>query len=224
MKHGGCLVERDMLCESYSPDGGIKCVRTFNTGPSLITVQCELTRLSWVKIDIYLSSQCFVAKYCGFLWMWTPRCLCPLLSDQSWSYRRFGVVVDPDRMHLLPGWILIPQAGWYRHYEGHVQSIVASPSLRELIRFTPRRSSATAYDKWKSCGSRITRFAKKRKCLSAQCCKPHNKEANTAELTNLPFSWAHWLPTKHAWIQSFDNCLCARYAMLDQKCVAVLRK
>jgi len=31
-------------------------VRTSNAGPSLITVQCELTRLSWVKIDIYLIS------------------------------------------------------------------------------------------------------------------------------------------------------------------------
>jgi len=31
-------------------------LRTSNAGPSLITVQCELTRLSWVKIDIYLIS------------------------------------------------------------------------------------------------------------------------------------------------------------------------
>jgi len=53
MKHGGCLVERDMLRESCSPNGGIKCVRTSNPGPFI--VQCKLTRLSWVKIDIYVS-------------------------------------------------------------------------------------------------------------------------------------------------------------------------
>jgi len=64
-------------------------------------------------------------------------------------------------------------------------------------RFTPRCSSATVYDKWKSWCSRSTRFERRRKYLSmqrclrfpnAQCCKPYNKEANTAELTNLPFS------------------------------------
>jgi len=53
MKHGGCLVERDMdmLRKSRSP---IKCVGTSNAGPSLITVHWELTRLSCVKIYIYI--------------------------------------------------------------------------------------------------------------------------------------------------------------------------
>jgi len=49
---GGWLVERDMLRKC--PNEGIKCVRISNTGPSLIIVQWEPTRLSWVKINIYL--------------------------------------------------------------------------------------------------------------------------------------------------------------------------
>jgi len=32
---------------------GFKCVRA--AGPSLITVQLELAKLFWVKIDVYLS-------------------------------------------------------------------------------------------------------------------------------------------------------------------------
>jgi len=34
MKYGG-LVERNMLRESCSPNGGIKCARTSNAGPEL---------------------------------------------------------------------------------------------------------------------------------------------------------------------------------------------
>jgi len=34
--------------------GALNVTRTSNAGPSLITVQWELTRLSWIKIDIYL--------------------------------------------------------------------------------------------------------------------------------------------------------------------------
>jgi len=50
MEHGGYLVERGMLRES--PNGGIKCVRTSNTGP-IDNSSMRTERLSWVKIDIY---------------------------------------------------------------------------------------------------------------------------------------------------------------------------
>ena len=64
-------------------------------------------------------------------------------------------------------------------------------------RFTPRRSSATVYDRWKSCGRRITRLARRRKYPSRhrcsrlpneQCCKPYSSDAITAEPTNFPFN------------------------------------
>jgi len=40
----------DMLRESRSPNEGIKCFKTSNAGPSLITVQLELMMLSWENL------------------------------------------------------------------------------------------------------------------------------------------------------------------------------
>jgi len=39
MEHGDCLVERDMISKSRSPNEGFKFVRISNAGPSLIIVQ-----------------------------------------------------------------------------------------------------------------------------------------------------------------------------------------
>jgi len=71
MKHGGHLVKkRDMLRKSLSPNGGIWCVKTYKTAPSLRTDKAILGKklipihLNKILYDIFIKTAELV--FCGY--------------------------------------------------------------------------------------------------------------------------------------------------------------
>jgi len=82
-KHFFLKLWRKRVKYSPSPNGGFKCVRTSKVGPSLIALQWKLTRLSWVKIDFYLSIDLkWQMKITNILFTFSNRACC--FSSSFW--------------------------------------------------------------------------------------------------------------------------------------------